>query len=123
MSKKSILLAEDSKAMRELVVAVLEDAGYSVTSFEDGLGAVTFARNHTVDLVITDINMPKMNGDQVVQNLRRKVNYAKVPILILTSIDSEEEKADFKKYGANGWIKKPIDPQRLLAAVEATLAR
>lgn len=90
---------------------------------DNGEAALAFAQDNAVDLVISDINMPKMNGISLVDNLRKLPSYSKTPILMLTTEDAQEKKNQARSAGANGWIQKPFNPERLLTAVNKTLAR
>ena len=109
------------RSMRELVKSVLEKHGHSVTIMEDGDSALAFARNSSVDLVISDINMPNMTGLELIAELRGLPNYVSTPILMLTTEDTAEKKQTARAAGANGWIQKPFNPERLATAVETTL--
>ena len=111
------------RSMRELVKSVLEKRGHSVTIKEDGMDALRFAQGNSVDLVISDINMPIMNGITLVGELRKLPEYARTPILMLTTEDGEAKKNEARNAGANGWIQKPFNPERLATAVDKTLAK
>jgi len=117
-----ILAVDDAHVMRELIKAVLEDAGHQVETADDGTTAMDFARTKSVDLVITDINMPQMSGISLVSKLRRMSTYADTPILMLTTESADYKKKKAKTMGADGWIQKPIDQARLLKAVDTTLS-
>lgn len=119
----SILAIDDMRSMRELVKSVLEKRGHSVSICEDGTDALRFAENQQVDLVISDINMPQLNGIELVAALRQLPGYAATPILMLTTEDTTEKKQQARGAGANGWIQKPFTPDRLAAAVDKTLAK
>lgn len=116
-----ILAVDDMRSMRELVKSVLEKRGHEVFIHESGDKALEFARNSTVDLVISDINMPEMNGVDLVAHLRELPSYAKTPILMLTTESTPDKKQSARLAGANGWIQKPFNPERLAAAVEKTV--
>jgi two-component system, chemotaxis family, chemotaxis protein CheY len=120
---KTIMVAEDSPSMLAVVTRVLEGAGYKVVGFENGLDAITYARKNRVDLVITDLNMPEMNGERVVMSLKQNKEYSMTPILVMTSESSVDTKADFRKLGAQGWIQKPLNPTQLLTAISTTLSK
>lgn len=117
----SILAVDDSEAIRTLMKVVLENAGHTVFLKENGREALDFARDHTVDLVITDLNMPEMGGMSLVGNLRRLDNYKTKPILVMTTETADYKKQKAKTVGATGWIAKPVDKDRLLQAVEKTV--
>lgn len=118
-----ILAVDDMRSMRELVKSVLEKRGHQVFICEDGNKALEFARSNEVDLVITDINMPEMSGVDLVTHLRNLPDYAKTPILMLTTESTDDKKQNARAAGANGWIQKPFNPDRLAAAVEKTAQR
>src|SRR3974390_1612182 len=113
----SILAVDDSASMRQMVAFTLKGAGYNVIEAADGQEAVDKARGEAVDLVLTDQNMPRMDGLTLVQNLRGLASYATTPILILTTESSDEMKAKGKAAGATGWLVKPFDPGKLLDVV------
>lgn len=115
-----ILAVDDMRSMRDLVKAVLEKRGHEVITQEDGEQALAYARNPGVDLVLTDINMPNLDGVGLVRELRQLESCARTPILILTTEGSDESKNEARDAGANGWIQKPFDPERLSTAIEKT---
>ncbi len=119
----NILAIDDMRSMRELVKSVLEKRGHSVTIKEDGTDALRFAQGNSFDLVISDINMPNMDGIALVGELRKLPEYARTPILMLTTEDGEAKKNEARNAGANGWIQKPFNPERLATAVDKTLAK
>lgn len=117
----SILAVDDSASMRQMVAFTLKGAGYNVIEAADGQEALDKAREQTVDLVLTDQNMPRMDGITLVQNLRGLATYAATPILILTTESSAEMKAKGKAAGATGWLVKPFDPNKLLDVVRKVI--
>jgi len=117
----SILLVDDSVSMREMVGFTLKGAGYTVSQAEDGVEALKFAQKNNVDLVITDINMPNMDGITLIKELRALPAYKFIPILTLTTENSAEKKQLGKVAGATGWIVKPFDPDHLLSTVRRVL--
>ena len=116
-----ILAVDDSAAMRQIVGATLKGAGYDVVSANDGVEALDFARREAVDLVITDVNMPNMDGLSLVRELRRLSSYRLTPLLVLTTESSTEKKMEGKAAGATGWVVKPFNPEKLLATVAKVL--
>ena len=118
---KRILAVDDSASMRQMVLFTLQGAGYEVLQACDGVEALDMARNSTVDLVLTDVHMPRMDGITLVRQLRTLPNYKFVPMLILTTESSQEKKMDGKSAGATGWIVKPFNPPQLLATVARVL--
>lgn len=117
----SILAVDDSKAIRDLIMIALSGKGYTVFVKENGHDALDFAKSHTVDLVITDLNMPQMNGMDLVTNLRLLDNYHYKPILVMTVETADYKKDKAKMLGATGWIEKPINKAKLLDAVQKTI--
>jgi len=116
-----IMAVDDSSSMRKMVRAVLQAAGYEVVEASDGVEAIEYAHDHAVDLVITDVNMPRMDGIALVSQLRQLPGYRLTPILLLTTESSQEKKMEGKRAGATGWIVKPFDPEHLLATVSKVL--
>lgn len=116
-----MLLVDDSASMREMVSFTLKGAGYDVFKATDGVEALDFAKDNDVDLVITDINMPNMDGFTLIKELRKLPSYKFTPILTLTTEDSSEKKQLGKVAGATGWIVKPFDPDNLLQTVKRVL--
>ena len=117
----SILLVDDSASMREMVSFTLIDAGHEVKEAEDGVEALEFANEQSVDLVITDVNMPNMDGITLTRELRTLTDYKFTPILILTTETGSDKKKQGKDAGATGWIEKPFDPDSLLTTVNRVL--
>ncbi|RXZ38866.1 response regulator [Oxalobacteraceae bacterium CAVE-383] len=118
---KSILAVDDSGSLRQMVVFSLKAAGYQVTEAVDGVDALDKARTQVFDLVLTDQNMPNMDGLTLIRSLRGLPSYARVPILMLTTEFSDEMKSKGKGAGANGWLVKPFDPQRLTEVVKKVI--
>ena len=116
---KRILVVDDSKAMRYILTVNLESFGFDVIEAEDGVDALSKARIDTFDLIITDINMPNMNGYELIKCLRVEKKHQYVPILTISTESSTTAKKQGKKVGATGWIVKPFDPDKL----EITLKR
>lgn len=116
-----ILLVDDSISMREMVSFTLNQAGHNVTEAEDGVQAFEIAKNKTFNLVITDINMPNMNGITLTAKLRELEPFKFTPILILTTETSEPRKKEAKEAGATGWIEKPFDPDHLLSTINKVM--
>jgi two-component system chemotaxis response regulator CheY len=118
---KTILAVDDSSSLRQMVAFSLKAAGYQVVEAVDGQDGLDKARQQTVDLVLTDQNMPKMDGLTLIKSLRGLPEYAKVPILMLTTESSDEMKSKGRAAGANGWLVKPFDPQRLIEVVKKVI--
>lgn len=118
---KTILAVDDSGSLRQMVVFSLKAAGYQVTEAVDGQDGLEKARQHTFDLVLTDQNMPRMDGLSLIRGLRKLSSYQNVPILMLTTESSDDMKAKGRAAGANGWLVKPFDPQRLTEVVQKVI--
>ena len=118
---RTILAVDDSPSMRRMVVHVLTSAGYDVLEAEDGVGALEIARTHRIDAILTDQNMPNMDGLTLVRNLRQMGDYKSVPILLLTTESSDAMKQQGRAAGATGWLVKPFDPATLLEVVQKVL--
>jgi two-component system chemotaxis response regulator CheY len=118
---QSILAVDDSASMRQMVRFTLEGAGYQVLQAADGNEALEVARTRAVDLVLTDVNMPGMDGITLVRELRTLPAYKFVPMLVLTTESGAETKQRGKQAGATGWIVKPFNPDQLLATIARVL--
>ena len=114
---RTILAVDDSPSMRQMVRATLESAGYGVVEAADGQEALELARTRSVDLVISDVNMPRMDGIRLVSELRTLPTYRLTPLLLLTTESSQEKKQEGKRAGATGWIVKPFNPSQLIATL------
>ena len=117
-----ILAVDDSSSMRQMVSIALVGAGYRVESASDGVEALRIADRETFDLVITDVNMPNMDGITLVRELRGRAPYRFVPMLVLTTEATPERKMEGKAAGATGWLVKPFNPERLIATIAKVLA-
>ena len=115
---KNILTVDDSPSMRMLLRSTLVEQGHTVFEAEDGIAALEWlAANSRPDLMITDINMPRMDGFGLVEAVRSEGRHAEMPILVLTTESSDEKKARARAAGATGWIVKPFDPVKLASAI------
>lgn len=117
----NILAVDDSASMRQMVTFTLKGAGHQVTEAADGQEALNKAKTQQFDLVITDVNMPVMDGITFIGNLRKEANYKFTPMLMLTTESAADKKAAGKAAGATGWIVKPFNPDQLLATVGKVL--
>lgn len=116
-----ILAVDDSASMRQMVRYTLESAGYEVVQAADGVEALDYAKGTGVDLVLTDVNMPNMDGITLCRELRGLAHYKGIPILMLTTESAAETKTRGKQAGATGWIVKPFNPEQLLATIAKVL--
>jgi two-component system, chemotaxis family, chemotaxis protein CheY len=115
---KRILTIDDSKTMRDMLRMTLVDAGYVVLQAVDGLDGLDVLKKERVDVVITDINMPKMDGYGVIRHLRADSGYDDTPILVLSTENDQKTKDIGRDAGATGWLVKPFDPDQLVEIVK-----
>jgi two-component system chemotaxis response regulator CheY len=114
---KTILTVDDSASIRQMIGFTLKQAGYNVIEGVDGQDGLAKAKTQQADLVITDLNMPNMNGLELITALRQEANYKFTPILMLTTESDDSKKAAGKQAGATGWIVKPFNPDQLLKVI------
>lgn len=119
---RTVLAVDDSASMRVLVNHVLESAGFEVISAEDGVEALRYARDNIVDLVLTDINMPNLDGIGLIKALRGLPHYKFTPLLVLTTESGHDKKMEGKNAGATGWIVKPFDPEQLVSTISRVIS-
>lgn len=115
---KTVIAVDDSMSIREIVRMTLESNGYRVLTANDGSQGIALAQKQRADLVITDLNMPVMDGITMIIQLRATPEYRFTPILLLTTESQDEKKVAGRKAGASGWIVKPFDPVRFMAVVQ-----
>ena len=118
---KIILAVDDSTSIRQMVAFTLKSAGYTVIEAVDGQDGLDKIKAQTVDLVLTDQNMPRMDGLTLIKTLRSQPQYTATPILMLTTESSDEMKVQGKAVGATGWIVKPFDPHKLLEVIKRVI--
>jgi two-component system chemotaxis response regulator CheY len=118
---KSILAVDDSASIRQMVGFTLKSSGYEVVEAVDGMDGVEKAKAKTFNLILTDQNMPRMDGLTLIKNLRALPQYKTVPILMLTTESSDAMKQQGKAAGATGWLVKPFDPQKLVEVVKKVI--
>ena len=114
---KTILTVDDSRTIRDMLAVTLSAAGYEVVQAEDGVEALERLRDTRPDAIVTDINMPRMDGFELIEEVRREGPNKGTPILVLTTESEPERKARAKQAGATGWIVKPFNPEKLLEAL------
>jgi two-component system chemotaxis response regulator CheY len=118
MSKMAhILTVDDSASMRALLNHALSNRGFTVSQADDGQAALEWLAENEVDVVITDINMPRLDGFGLIERVRSGRRHRNCPILVLSTENSDEKKARARAAGATGWIVKPFDQDKLVAAV------
>ena len=116
-----ILIVDDSASMRNMVSATLQSVGHTITDAADGQAALDKAKAGKFDAVVTDLNMPVMDGISLIRNLRSLPDYKYTPLLLLTTESAADKKVEGKEAGATGWLVKPFNPAKLLATVERVL--
>lgn len=114
----TILAVDDSASMRQMVTFTLKGAGYDVIEAVDGVDALNKAKGQSVNMVLTDVNMPNMDGITLIKELRKLPTYKFIPMLMLTTESAADKKAEGKNAGATGWLVKPFNPNQLLSTVK-----
>ena len=118
---KTIMTVDDSATIRQMLNFTLSDAGFDVIEAVDGVDACTKLKDNPVNMVITDLNMPQMDGIELIREVRKDPANRFVPIIMLTTESQENKKQEGKAAGASGWIVKPFSPEQLLAVVKMVL--
>ena len=118
---RKALIVDDSTSMRQMVGYTLREGGFEVIEAEHGQDALNKLQNTTVDIIITDLNMPIMDGITLIKNLRKQPALKSKPILMLTTEGLSAKKEEGKAAGATGWIIKPFDPEKLLQTIAKVL--
>ncbi|MDG6773119.1 response regulator [Thiomicrorhabdus sp. ZW0627] len=114
---KKLLYVDDAKSMRRLVEMVLE-SHYELTLAEDGVQGLKAIQQQAYDIIISDVNMPNMDGFDFLRTIRQQPQYQSIPILMMTTEADEEMKQQGKSLGATGWIIKPFIPDKLIQVIE-----
>ena len=123
MAMRSILAVDDSASMRQMVSFTLRNSGFDVIEAVDGQDALAKLGDRDVDLVLTDQNMPRMDGLSLIRQLRGLPRFRSTPILVLTTESGDDMKQAGRAAGASGWMVKPFDPARLLEVIGKVLPR
>lgn len=118
---KTILVVDDSASIRQMVESTLKTAGYTVQTAPDGQAALDMCQVKRFDFVLTDQNMPRMDGLTLIKSLRGMTSYRTTPIVVLTTEASDTMKSQGRAAGATGWMVKPFDPAKLLAVASKVL--
>jgi two-component system chemotaxis response regulator CheY len=113
-----VLVVDDSNSIRDMLSFTLKSAGYETVEAKDGQDGLNKAKGTTIDLVISDVNMPIMDGITLCQELRKLSSFKYIPILMLTTESSGDMKTRGKAAGATGWLVKPFNPEKLLATIK-----
>ena len=114
---KRVMTVDDSATVRQVLQMTLSGAGYDVVEAVDGQDALEKLASESVDMLVTDLNMPKLDGIDLIQEVRQKPGNRFMPIIMLTTESQPEKKHEGKSAGASGWIVKPFKPEQLLAVV------
>lgn len=120
-ARTHVLAVDDSFTMRELLRTALSGAGYAVTLAQDGLDALDRLAETTPDVILTDLNMPRMDGFGLIEAIRAGTRHSRVPILVLTTESGPDLKDHARRIGATGWIGKPFDDATLVATIRRIL--
>ena len=115
---KTLLIVDDSASMRQLVSFTLKDAGYDIIAAINGKDALSKLGGAKIEMVITDLNMPEMDGIEFIRHMRTKTGYKFLPIVMLTTESQESKKQAGKQAGASGWLVKPFQPAQLIDLVK-----
>lgn len=118
---KTIMAVDDSTSLRQMVSLVLRNAGYEVIEAVDGVDALSKMKDRELDLFLTDVNMPGIDGLELTRRIRATPQFRFVPIVLLTTESSAEKKQEGKAAGATAWMVKPFDPDKLLAVVKKVM--
>lgn len=117
----TILAVDDSNSMRQMVSFTLKQAGHDVIEAADGVQALAAAKGKSINLVLSDVNMPNMDGITLVKELRSLPDFKFTPILMLTTESGANKKQEGKAAGATGWLVKPFNPEQLLSTISRVL--
>jgi two-component system chemotaxis response regulator CheY len=119
---KTVLTVDDSRTMRDMLHLALSQAGYRVVQAVDGVNGLEVLEGETPDIIVTDINMPRMDGFTFIEGVRRNSLHRATPILVLTTESDAAKKARAREAGATGWIVKPFNPVKLVDALRRVAA-
>lgn len=119
--KKTILIVDDSFSIRESIAFMLMESGFEIIKAKDGKDALSFMDGRKIDLILTDLHMPIMNGIELITNVRKTKLYKRIPILLLTTERLKQKKLEAKKAGATGWLNKPFEKDKLLNVINKVL--
>jgi two-component system, chemotaxis family, chemotaxis protein CheY len=118
---KKVLIVDDSESIRDVVNYTLETNGLDVLIGVDGRDALKHLNGQQIDLIITDLYMPNMDGISLIKEIRKKEDYKRTPILFLTTESQHDKKMEAKDAGATGWIVKPFIPDNLISVINKVL--
>ena len=114
---KTILIVDDSTSLRQVVTIALKGAGYEVIEACDGIDALKKLNGQKIHLIVSDVNMPNMDGISLLREIKQQASYKYTPVIMLTTEAAQEKMAEGKAAGAKAWVVKPFQPDRLLTAV------
>ncbi len=117
----TILTVDDSASMRQMISFTLKQAGYNVVEAQDGQDALNKLSANEINMVITDLNMPNMDGITLIKEVRKLPQYKFMPMIMLTTESQDDKKQEGKAAGATGWIVKPFNPEQLVGVVKKVL--
>jgi two-component system chemotaxis response regulator CheY len=120
--KKKVLTVDDSRTIRNMLLVTLNNAGFDTVQAEDGVEGLEVLEESSPDVIVTDINMPRLDGFGFIEGVRQNDRFRAIPILVLTTESDAEKKNRAREAGATGWIVKPFDPSKLIAAIERVTA-
>jgi len=118
----TVLTVDDSRTMRDMLRLALTDAGFTVLQAEDGAHGLEVLADRAPDVIVTDINMPRLDGYGFIEGVRAHPTHRAIPILVLSTESSQEKKLRARDAGASGWIVKPFSPDKLVAAIRRVAA-
>ncbi|MCX7965641.1 MAG: response regulator [Syntrophorhabdaceae bacterium] len=118
---KTIMTVDDSASIRQMISFTLRKEGYETIEAVDGVDALNKLKNKTVHMIITDLNMPNLDGIGLIKDLRSNPSYRFIPIIMLTTESQESKKMEGRQAGATGWIVKPFKPEQLIAVIKKVL--
>jgi two-component system, chemotaxis family, chemotaxis protein CheY len=118
---KRILTADDSASVRQMVSFTIKNAGYEVVEAVDGKDALSKLNGSPIHMVVTDLNMPNLDGIGLIKGIRANPAYKFIPVILLTTESQESKKLEGKQAGATGWIVKPFKPEQLIAVIKKVL--
>ncbi len=114
---KTILIVDDSVSLRQVVSIALKGAGYDTIEACDGVDALSKLNGEKIHLIISDVNMPNMDGITFLKELRKNPSYKFMPVIMLTTESQESKKSEGQAAGAKAWVVKPFQPQQMISAV------
>ncbi|MCB9500439.1 MAG: response regulator [Deferribacteres bacterium] len=120
---KTIMTVDDSASIRQMVAFSLKQAGYNVIEAVDGADALNQLATKSIDMLVTDLNMPNVNGVELIRQVRKMAAYRFIPIIMLTTESQETKKSEGKAAGATAWVIKPFRPEQLVAIANKVLRK